>query len=121
MRDSRAKRASSARRGATTETVVRNAPAVRDAERRPTAIMAAAPPKKRKTAAAPTSFSEGDRVECFFRDWEKYFPATVRRVNDDLTYDVDYDDGYAEENLSAKLLKSPTRLRSKRARKARFT
>ena len=81
--------------------------------------MAAAPPKKRKTAAA--SFAEGDRVECFFRDWEQYFPATVSRMNDDLTYDVDYDDGYAEENLSAKLLKSPTRLRSKRARKARFT
>ena len=72
-------------------------------------------------ARPPASFNEGDRVECFFRDWEKYFPATVRRVNDDLTYDVDYDDGYAEENLSAKLLKSPTRLRSKRARKARFT
>ena len=67
--------------------------------------MAAAPPKKRK-AAAP-SFAEGDRVECFFRDWEQYFPATVSRMNDDLTYDVDYDDGYAEKNLPAKLLKPP--------------
>ena len=68
--------------------------------------MAAAPPKKRK-AAAPAPFSEGDRVECFFRDWEQYFPATVSRMNDDLTYDVDYDDGYAEKNLPAKLLKPP--------------
>uniref|UniRef100_A0A7S3ZU59 SET domain-containing protein n=1 Tax=Pelagomonas calceolata TaxID=35677 RepID=A0A7S3ZU59_9STRA len=68
--------------------------------------MAAAPPKKRKTAP-PASFSEGDRVECFFRDWEQYFPATVSRMNDDLTYDVDYDDGYAEKNLPAKLLKPP--------------
>ena len=67
--------------------------------------MAAAPPKKRKTAAP--SFAEGDRVECFFRDWEQYFPATVSRMNDDLTYDVDYDDGYAEKNLPAKLLKPP--------------
>ena len=68
--------------------------------------MAAAPPKKRKTAP-PASFQEGDRVECFFRDWEQYFPATVSRMNDDLTYDVDYDDGYAEKNLPAKLLKPP--------------
>ena len=68
--------------------------------------MAAAPPKKRKTAP-PASFQEGDRVECFFRDWEQYFPATISRMNDDLSYDVDYDDGYAEKNLPAKLLKPP--------------
>ena len=89
MRDSSANSAPAARRRA----AIRLRDSSTDAKPWPP------PPKKRKTAAPP-SFSEGDRVECFFRDWEQYFPATISRMNDDLSYGVDYDDRRMRRKIS---------------------
>ena len=95
VRDSSAKRASSARRAATTETV-----------RAPTEAMAAAPTEKAQDGRTGVLQRRRPRRVLLPR-LGAVLPGDGVRMNDDLSYDVDYDDGYAEKNLPAPALKPP--------------
>ena len=46
--------------------------------------------------SASVGFREGDKVEARYRGKLRYFPGVIRRVNRDLTYDIDYNDGEKE-------------------------
>ena len=81
--------------------------------------MSTTAPKKRK-ADALNVFEAGDRCDAYFRDWSQFFPATVAACHSDGSYDVNYDDGYAEKDLPAKLLKAPKPFREGDKVEARF-
>ena len=49
-----------------------------------------------KTAA----FGINDRVEAKCPGWTKYFSGTIRRVNDDGTYDIEFDDGESKRGVT---------------------
>jgi PUB domain/EF-hand domain pair len=51
--------------------------------------------------AAVLVLREGDKIEARYRGRERYFPGTIRRVNRDGTYDVNYDDGEKELSVLA--------------------
>ena len=47
----------------------------------------------------------GDKVEADYRGNGKYYPGKIGRVNNDGTYDVDYDDGEKESKVEQKLIR----------------
>ena len=57
-------------------------------------------------SALPLSgLSEGARVEARYRGKSKWYAGKVGRAHADGTYDVDYDDGEAERNVRAELVR----------------
>jgi len=46
----------------------------------------------------PPKFSEGGRIEARYRRGQKWFAGTVRKVNMNGTYDIDYDMAGANES-----------------------
>jgi PUB domain/Agenet domain len=48
---------------------------------------------------------EGDKIEARYKGRERYFPGTVKRVNRDDTYDINYDDGERELGVEARLVR----------------
>ena len=53
----------------------------------------------------PQSFEPFDRVDAFYRPYDKWYPATVHSQDKDGTYSVNYDDGHFEKNLPVNLLR----------------
>eukprot|EP00953_Heterococcus_sp_UTEX-ZZ885_P010886 6325-Heterococcus_DN1.PRE.2 len=47
---------------------------------------------------------EGDKIEARYKGRERYFPGTVKRVNRDDTYDINYDDGERELGVEARFV-----------------
>jgi cytidine deaminase len=56
-------------------------------------------------ADAAVQLREGDKIEARYKGRERYFPGTVRRVNRDDTYDINYDDGERELGVAANLVR----------------
>ena len=50
-------------------------------------------------------FKVGDRVEANYAGEGDFFPGTISKVNSDGTYDLAYDDGDAETEVEAKLIR----------------
>ena len=49
---------------------------------------------------------EGSKVEARYRGKSRYYPGVIRRVNRDGTFDVDYDDGEKEIDVSETLIRA---------------
>jgi hypothetical protein len=63
-------------------------------------------------------FEEGSKVEANYRDRGRFFPGKVRRVREEGTYDIDYDDGenelkVNESNIRSLEVKCPSNDKSK--------
>lgn len=52
-----------------------------------------------------TTFAVDELVEARFRGRGRYFSGRIRRVNDNGTYDILYDDGDVESNLAAEFIR----------------
>lgn len=52
-----------------------------------------------------SDFTHGQKVEVNYRAKGKYFPAKIRVVRDDGTYDIDYDDGEVETRVEKSLIR----------------
>ena len=48
-----------------------------------------------------SGFREGEKVEARYRGKTRFYPGKIRRENRDGTYDIDYDDGDKEWNVTA--------------------
>eukprot|EP00953_Heterococcus_sp_UTEX-ZZ885_P003408 2370-Heterococcus_DN1.PRE.4 len=65
--------------------------------------------------AAAVELVAGDKVQARYRGRERYYSGTIKRVNRDGTYDINYDDGEKELSVAAEYVKltavaaSPTR------------
>ena len=47
-----------------------------------------------------TTFKEGDKIECNYQSLGNYFSGRVSAVRNNFNYDVNYDDGEVEHNVS---------------------
>lgn len=52
------------------------------------------------------AFEVGTKVEANYRSRGKYYPGTIRHVHlDEVSYDIDYDDGESEKKVKAELIR----------------
>jgi len=52
-------------------------------------------------------FEEGDKVEARFRGGAKWFPGRIKRVNQNGSYNIRYEDGDTEEGVEASMVRRP--------------
>nr|CCA20421.1 conserved hypothetical protein [Albugo laibachii Nc14] len=57
----------------------------------------------------PGALKLGDRVEAQFQSGERYYPGKVSAVNEDGTYEIQYDDGDVEPRVAYKQIKEAVR------------
>ena len=53
--------------------------------------------REKRDGTVPGTIFHGDRIEARFRGKAKWYRGKVVRVNDDETFDVEYDDGDVEQ------------------------
>eukprot|EP00968_Pinguiococcus_pyrenoidosus_P023940 scaffold4101_cov267-Pinguiococcus_pyrenoidosus.AAC.11 len=70
--------------------------------------------RARRSMSETPLYEEGDKVEARYRGRSRYFAGQISRVNDDGTFDIDYDDGEKEERVATGLIREPaSRARSR--------
>jgi PUB domain/EF-hand domain pair/Histone methyltransferase Tudor domain 1 len=58
------------------------------------------------SSANTVQLREGDKVEARYKGRSRYYSGTIKRVNRDGTYDINYDDGERELSVDAELIRS---------------
>ena len=58
-----------------------------------------------KLLKPPKPFKVGDKVDARFRGWRTFYPGTIHKVHSTSLYDVAYDDGYTETDVSSKYIR----------------
>src|SRR5687768_16145139 len=53
------------------------------------------------------SFKVGDKIKAYWKGGKTLFPGTISSVNKDGTFDIQYDDGDAENSLEANFIIAP--------------
>ena len=63
-------------------------------------------PRPRGGIRAPSpAFKVGDKVDARFRGWSTFYSGTIHKVHCAALYDVTYDAGYTETNVSSKFIR----------------
>ena len=57
-------------------------------------------------SSAPEKFLEGDKVEGNYRGRGRWHPGRIKRVNNDDSYDIDYDDGEKEARMRPEMVRA---------------
>ena len=64
-------------------------------------------PNKKSNTTGNSSFSIGLKVEGNYRGRGKWYPARIKNIRDDGTFDIDYDDGETESRLPTENIRIP--------------
>jgi serine/threonine protein kinase len=58
------------------------------------------------SCVSPSSiFKIGDKIKCNYKNMNKWYKGIISKINDDLSYDIQYDDGDSENNVRPEQIK----------------
>ncbi|GMI02110.1 hypothetical protein TrST_g14237, partial [Triparma strigata] len=66
--------------------------------------LSAGSPRSPRSQIADEELQRGDTVEARYRGGAKFYPGKIARVNNEDSYDIDYDDGEKEKSVKRRLI-----------------